>query len=462
MVNQAAVADDDGYVNSAVVRSTAVTSLAVLAAAVLPAAARADSTTPDTSGASAAIGFLNQQRVANGIPAIKTIDNSYATAWCPDEDNGPSGGENSRVLAGSSDPEGFTATSSPWTDAPLHQAFLYDPLAQTAGYATLTNAPFDGGQPMPNIECMGLGNEASEPTTPTAYGFFAEAGPGQVPSTITVQGEGPFAPQQLVGIPEGTATGPQPILYTLGIGQVRATSWSLTDAATGATVPNVGLVTSYEAQAAGYDPYLLWNDSVLVPPPLQPGTVYDGQATFTGAGGVCVAETFSFATLLSDGSALGAQLAPLSAKPCPGTHWAGSSNSAGSGSSSAGSGKSTGSGSSTGSGKSTGSGSSTGSGKSTGSATSPGDLAIGPRHSALASRSGAVQVVAHWSRHSRLVIASSLPQGERLIIRQGHRTTTTRRRKLRLRWPYSPRITVWLTTASGQRSQAAVIRVVRG
>lgn len=279
----------------------------------LPVAAQASSGA-DTGGAAQAIGSLNQQRVANGIPAFTKTDNSLATSWCPDESQGSV--TESRVLAGSSAPLGFTAGSSPWSAAPLHQILMYDPLARSAGWATMTNASLDGGETMPYIACMGFGDEASDPAMPTAYTFFSELGRGGVQPTLDVQGEGPFAPQQLAGISQGTPTGPQPIFYLLGIGRVRAVSWSLTDQGTGAAVSDVALVTSYQAQADGYDPTIMWNNAVMIPPVLAPGTVYDGSAEFTGAAGACVKESFSFATLQSDGSELGVSLPAPTTQSC--------------------------------------------------------------------------------------------------------------------------------------------------
>lgn len=90
-----------------------------------------------------AIAFLNQQRAANGIPSITTTNENYAAAWCPDEDHGPPGGETWRDWSPFVD---WTADSSPWTNAPLHQISMYDPRMDTAGDVNV-----DGQA------CMGLG-----------------------------------------------------------------------------------------------------------------------------------------------------------------------------------------------------------------------------------------------------------------------------------------------------------------
>lgn len=361
----------------------------------LPVVAQASSGA-DTSGAAQAIAYLNQQRQANGIPAFTQTDNSLATSWCPMESQNPV--TESRVLSGSSDPLSFTAGSSPWTAAPLHQILMYDPLARSAGWATMTNASFDGEGTMPYIACMGFGNEAADPSTPTAYTYFSELGRNGVPASEDVQGEGPFAPQELVGISQGTPTGPQPIFYLLGMGRVRAVSWSLTDQATGAAVPNVAMVTSYDASAAGDDPSIMWNNAVMIPPVLQPGTVYDGQARFTGTSGASVTESFSFATLRSDGSQLGTSL------PAP-------------------------------------------------SVQSP---------SSFSSRKASVpkpRVRAHWAHHT-FVVKSRLAHGERLVVRAHGRLHSTRRRTLRVHGRYARTVVAWATRA-GHRSARVRVHVAR-
>jgi hypothetical protein len=366
-----------------------------LGLACLPVAAQA-STGPDTSGAAQAIDFLNHQRQANGIPAFTATDNSLVASWCPNEDQGPI--TESRVLAGGSDPVGFTAGSSPWSAAPLHQILMYDPLARSAGWATMTDAAFDGGEVMPYLECMGFGNEAADPSTPTAYTFFSELGPSAAQPSIDVDGEGPFAPQEVVGISQGTPTGPQPIFYVLGAGRVRAVSWSLTDQSTGETVPDVHLVDSYAAQAAGDDPSIMWNNAVMIPPVLEPGTVYDGQAKFTGDSGACLTETFSFATVRSDGSPLGVTVPAMSTRPC----------------------------------------------SSVKTVNTGGNLA--PPH-----------VHARW-RRGLFVLRSVLASGERLVVRVHGRVRRTRRSTLRLHGRYSRTVVAW-TTSGGHSSRHVRVRV---
>ncbi len=167
--------------------------------------------------------------------------------------------------------------------APLHQGVEYDPLVQAAGDV------YVGGE-----SCMGLGDERPMPESPETYAYLGDEGPRNVPYEIDAVGEGPYAPQQFVDIRQGQPTGPQPILYILGLGVVHAGAWSL-QTSSGATVPNVKMVDSAAAAAAGhpgYFPERAW----MVPPPLQPATSYSGSVTWIGTAGQ-VTQDFSFTTV---------------------------------------------------------------------------------------------------------------------------------------------------------------------
>lgn len=292
--------------------------LVAIGAVVLPGTAGADS---GVDGAQA-IAFLNQQRAANGIPPITTTNENYAAAWCPDEDHGPSGGETWRDLSPVVD---WTADSSPWTNAPLHQISMYDPRMDTAGDANV-----DGQA------CMGLGGDANQPASGvTFYAFVWEGGHSNVPPSETVPGEGPFAPQQLVGIPAGLATGPQPLLFPEGMGPApHAMSWSLTDAS-GTPVPNVQFADSTAAAAAGYPFYFLSQGGVMIPPVLATDTTYHGTVVWEPSGGGATAtQTFSFTTgAMSNTVTIGADVVQTTVyinvrtpAPNPSVHISGSQN----------------------------------------------------------------------------------------------------------------------------------------
>jgi hypothetical protein len=230
-----------------------------------------------------AIAILNQQRQANGIPPVPNVNQNYAASWCPEEGTGPTGGETwTDVSTG----ENWGQDETPWTDAPLHQLTMYDPAMDTAG-----DVDVDGNA------CMGLGGDANQPTSGvTFYAFIWEGGPRNVPTSETVYSEEPFAPGQVVGIPDGQATGPQPLLYPEGLGETpQAVSWTLTEA-NGTAVPNVQFVDDAKAVAAGYPSWAFSPGGVMIPPVLEPGTTYDGTVVWRGPGDGTSTQTFSFTT----------------------------------------------------------------------------------------------------------------------------------------------------------------------
>jgi hypothetical protein len=264
-----------------------------LALALLLNVATAGATTPEE-----ALAFLNQQRAANSIPAFATLNPGFVS-WCPNEDQPGFGeGESFRDWAGGGS---WSSTESPWVTGPLHQQSLYNPLFTAVGYGEVNNE-----------KCLGVGDEAPEPASPTFYTFTGGAGPSLVDYSETVAGEGPFAPQELVGIKEGTPTGPDIILYAegfnsdpgglpvigTGANEVDATSWSLTEAS-GTPVPGVQFVdhnTSVNnSVAAGHEDLIVGGVGFMIPPVLNPGTTYDGSVAWEGTG-VDATQTFSFTT----------------------------------------------------------------------------------------------------------------------------------------------------------------------
>ena len=281
---------------------TVAVALAMLASGVAATPARADGTVVD--GASA-IAFLNQQRAATGIPAV-TLNQAFVTAWCPAEDTGPWSGESFRDLSPS---DTWAADVSPWDAAPLHQFSMYNPLFTAAGDLNVFNQPWDGvDAATPSQACMGLGDAASEPATPTFYDFVGDVGASAVPPSETVQGEGPFAPQEVVGIPEGTPTGPDLLLYALGFPpatygcsgtcNVEPLSWSLTTAA-GVAVPGVQMVDDTNTTAYGYPGYIS-DGGIMIPPVLATDTVYNASVVWQGPKATPATQTFSFTTTFLD------------------------------------------------------------------------------------------------------------------------------------------------------------------
>ena len=172
-----------------------------------------------------AVAFLNQQRTANSIPAGITVDD-YRTTGCHNhnrymEQNGlghmedpskpgytPEGADytgSGEVLAQGF--SGFSATSNPWDTAPLHQTLLFDPRVSSAGYDEYKS-----------FYCMRFGFNFASPAEPAFYAFTGDTGRTGVPFREVVAGEGPYAPQEAVGIPQGVPTGPNLLFFVQGFG----------------------------------------------------------------------------------------------------------------------------------------------------------------------------------------------------------------------------------------------------
>ena len=254
-----------------------------------------------------AIAYLNEQRAANGIPSVANNTN-YASAWCPDEDHGPSGGELWRNASGR-DGSAWSFTSSPWdivdwtgyrNGAPLHEQSFYDPRITVAGFAESEGT-----------SCLGVGTLASPPSVPTFYSVASPAGPSGVSPAEIVNWEIPFAPQQTVGIPQATSTGPavtgpQILLYAEGFpnegpfyfseeDDVLPVSWTLTVAG-GAPVEDVRMADDQTVGAYGY-PGWMYGIGLMIPAQeLAPNTTYHGHVLWQGYAGAQATQDFSFST----------------------------------------------------------------------------------------------------------------------------------------------------------------------
>jgi len=232
----------------------------------------------------AAIAVLNEQRAANSIPPITTVDQSFANEWCPNEDTGPGPSDIGRIMSSGDE---WGPDVSPWDDGPLHQREEYWPLYRAAGDVNV-----DG------TACMGLGDEEPTPTTPTTYAYLGDEGPRNVPTEIDVTNESPEAPQQFVGLEQGQPTGPQLQFFVYGLGPVNASVWSLTTAA-GSAVPDVKMADNASVIAHGFGPVSKYEGGWMIPPPLKPGTRYDGTVTWTSDRGQ-ITQTFSFTTAVAE------------------------------------------------------------------------------------------------------------------------------------------------------------------
>ena len=228
------------------------------------------------TSASEAVNFLNQQRSANSIPAGVQLD-SYRTTGCANhnrymEQNGLGHGEdpskpgytpegadytNSGEVLAQGVLDGWTASSNPWDRAPLHQTLLFDPRVNSAGYDEYKS-----------FACMRFGFDFTPPAQPVFYAYTGNLGRTGVPHSVTVAGEGPYAPQEAVGIPQGVATGPNILFFTQAFGTSNhAVAYNLLDAGKHAVESKlVDSTTPPPPQGGGYQAFQTGGDLIPVHP----------------------------------------------------------------------------------------------------------------------------------------------------------------------------------------------------
>jgi hypothetical protein len=176
------------------------------------------------SGATA-IANLNAQRRANGIPA-GVVNDSSLSAGCAAHNNymhsngdtldhdevpgrtgytvaGDDAGNRAALALGAL--SWATINDNPWETAPIHLAQLLDPSLAVSGY----NESF-------GFSCaVTLGDpRRAEPVAPRLYTY---PGPNAHIYTAEQAVEGPFTPGELVGLKQGTTTGPYILVFVDGV-----------------------------------------------------------------------------------------------------------------------------------------------------------------------------------------------------------------------------------------------------
>lgn len=254
----------------------------VVLAAALAAVARGGSSAQDIS-------WLNAQRSANGIPA-GIVENSDWSAKCdkhisylqktqtlvhPEDPNSPYysddgnwGGTHSVLAEGTA----WDAEQSPWETAPIHLAQLMSPqlsemgVGDRAGYTCATTWP---------------GYERPVPDTTSVVTY-----PGDGTSTYAseVARESPFTPEELLGIPDGDATGTN--LYVYEWGPALNDYWAadtISITAASLTGPNGSVAVKWlDHTSAQIGPYLPQASGIIVPvAPLKSGHSYTASVTFS-------------------------------------------------------------------------------------------------------------------------------------------------------------------------------------
>jgi hypothetical protein len=253
--------------------------IAVLALSAAPALA---------ASAEEALAFVNQQRAANGIPALP-LDQSLLRPECSLENH----------HIASSDVAAWSATTSPWDNAPLHQSMLYDPNATAAAYGEF--GEFKSNNPtfpssVGQWACMWFTWNWEAPhaaVEPAFYAFVGDHGPSSVPAE-EVAGEWPATPAEIVGLPQGATTGPNLLVYALHMGGAsHIVAASLTSAAgTPVEVRTVDGETLYQGQHWIFP----WRGAVIPVSPLQWSTSYTATVAWANTNGYVATQTFSFTT----------------------------------------------------------------------------------------------------------------------------------------------------------------------
>ena len=302
-------------------RLCAVGSLAALAGTMLALALAS----PASAGTPAeAIARLNSQRAANGIPAgiVERPDWSSACARHNDysRQNGTVGhdedptrpsyssegawaGQNSVLASGT----GWNA-ANPWENAPIHLAQVLSPrLAQmgvddSGGYQCATTWP----------------GMTRAPAGQAGVYTYPGNGRENVPYAQNAS-ESPFVPGDFVGLPQGTTTGPNMLVFVDG-------PWSSTSARiTSASVngPEGPVEVCWvDNETDGIGPYLAAGGVVIPAQPLRPSTAYSASVVLA-VGQTTVSHSWSFTTAggpappAPTGSPRGCQPAPPSARAQP-------------------------------------------------------------------------------------------------------------------------------------------------
>jgi hypothetical protein len=268
----------------------------ILAATVALGAASAVAPAARSSGKVAILNGLNTERAANGIPS-HVRENRAWSAGCADHveymaaarrlthierpgsprytASGSWAAERSVLAFGSSWQRG-----NPFESAPLHLIQLMSPELQQIGFAE--GSGYVCVTTWPGYSTAGL----DEPAVYTYPGN----GTTDVPYSETAA-ELPFVPGDFVGLPRGTATGFNIMVYAEGVADPwRAHIVSATLVGPGGDVP-VRIVDRRTPQVGTYLPP--GGGFVIPVAPLQPGTTY--HATVRFAGGVNYAWSFTTA-----------------------------------------------------------------------------------------------------------------------------------------------------------------------
>jgi len=259
---------------------TTLVSVIVLALAVAGAAVAGSGAAPGTI-----LAALNSQRTANGIPgrvrenaawsercakhiAYMGTTGTFAHSEDPSSPaytaDGNWAGENSVLAQGSSWP-----TGDPFASAPIHLIQLLSPelrqvgIEASSGFVCVTTWP---------------GYTAAGWKTPTVFTVPGN-GTGGVPVAETAD-ELPFVPGDVVGLPRGTTTGFNIMVFAEGVRD----PWHLRITAASLTGPHGPVaVRTVDRTTATVGPYLPSGSGFIIPvAPLEAGATYTASVRFAG------------------------------------------------------------------------------------------------------------------------------------------------------------------------------------
>ncbi|HVW45652.1 MAG TPA: hypothetical protein VHA76_01260 [Solirubrobacterales bacterium] len=240
-----------------------------------------------------AIRDLNRQRARWGIPPVR-LDQSLLKSSCT--------AENHYVASPSTS---WSPEESPWYRAPLHQAAIFNPLVKALSWGEYQGFPSN----VPGIPagsgtwgCMwadfGPESQASlqETGSPRFYDFLSERGPNLVAPEMRAI-EGPTTPAELVGLAADAETGPEIVVWALGLGpSARVVSASLGPEG---GAPVVLRVATSEDHWHGVT-YIPAGEAIFVPvQKLSPITRYEGTVVWESEAGVLSTQHFGFRTSIA-------------------------------------------------------------------------------------------------------------------------------------------------------------------
>jgi hypothetical protein len=251
---------------------------------------------------------LSQQREANGIPGA-LIERPDWSADCAkhncygaqtgelrhSEDpsspyysaEGNWAAENSVLASGAS-----WAQGNPWEEAPIHLIQMLAPQLSEVGAAENDNH---------NCATTFTGYHRPEPASLIAYSYPGNGVSGVVPTERAA--ESPTVPGDLVGLPEGTATGRYLLVYLSGVEPSDGPDVTATATLSAAGGPlDLRVVDSTNEEIGGYMPQ---PSAFLIPAqPLKPQTGYEADVKWSTDGGQLFEQRFSFTTGNNSGEAI--------------------------------------------------------------------------------------------------------------------------------------------------------------